>query len=97
MERRKTTIFMAKKILICLVLLHCCIAAVSAAPTLISYGDYVNGTIRYTSPVEHVHVQRDIRGLSVCPVEDQLVGLWTNHALCPERNPAGITHGRKWG
>ena len=45
MERRKTTIFMAKKILICLVLLHCCIAAVSAAPTLISYGDYVNGTI----------------------------------------------------
>jgi len=45
MERRKTTIFMAKKILICLVLLQCCIAAVSAAPTLISYGDYVNGTI----------------------------------------------------
>ena len=43
MERRKTTILMAKKILICLVLLQCCIAAVSAIP--INFGETVTGTI----------------------------------------------------
>ena len=68
-----------------------------ANPVLISYSNYVNGTIAHPALWNTYTFSGTSGGFSVCPVEDQLVGLWTNHALCPERNPAGITHGRKWG